>query len=134
MRFFSVPIGTSVSSRMLSTAASMAAGSMSGSSPWMLTMTSAGAAEATSATRSVPDAWSSRVILTGAPKDRAASAIRMSSVAMMTWERYRAGARTFKDVLQHRLTGNDREGFTWEAGRREPGWNNPQNSGRHVRS
>ena len=41
MRFFSVPMGTSVSSRIDSTAASIAAGSISGSSPWILTISSA---------------------------------------------------------------------------------------------
>src|SRR5690606_31204870 len=41
-------------------------------------------------TRSVPEGWSSRVILTGAPKDLAASAMRVSSVATMIWDKYRA--------------------------------------------
>ena len=62
------------------------------------------------------------------PKARAASAIRSSSVAMMTWDEISCRARTLENVLQHRLTGDDREGFTGEARRREPGWNNPQNS------
>jgi len=45
-----------------SAAASMAAGSIIGSSPWMLTMRSQSTRPATSASRSVPERWVSDVI------------------------------------------------------------------------
>jgi len=64
--------------------ASMAAGSMSGSSPWIFTISSAFSAEATSAARSVPEAWSARVIRTGAPNRRASANTLSSSVAITT--------------------------------------------------
>src|ERR1022692_965515 len=84
MRFFSVPIWISSSWSSGKMAASIAAGSISGSSPCMFTINSAVSADATSATRSVPEAWSARVIRTGAPKLRAAAAMRSSSVATIT--------------------------------------------------
>jgi hypothetical protein len=33
-------------------------------------------------------------------------------------------ARTFSNPANHRFTGNFDEGFSWQTGRREAGWNN----------
>ena len=63
--------------------ASITVGSINGSSPWMLTTASQSTRAATSAMRSEPLGWSSRVISTR-QNLRATSAMRSSSVATMT--------------------------------------------------
>ena len=66
------------------TAASMVAGSISGSSPCTLTMARQGSWLTTSAMRSVPLTWSARVINAAPPNARTTSAMRSSSVATIT--------------------------------------------------
>src|SRR6266446_4814130 len=77
------------------TAASTAAGSNSGSSPWTFTKTSPSTWAATSATRSVPVRWSWRVILASPPNSCTAFTMRSSSVAtIMWWTRFESLARS----------------------------------------
>ena len=64
-RIFSVVTCTSGSLRKGRTSRSMWAGAIRGSSPWMFTYTSAARARDTSQSRSVPEAWSPRVITAG---------------------------------------------------------------------
>src|SRR5256885_4215724 len=73
------------SERSVYTKRSSRAGSVSGSSPWIfITRPNCLAFRATSAIRSVPLWCFGEVIATSAPQAKAALAIRMSSVAMMT--------------------------------------------------
>ena len=73
--------GSSTSGRI---ASSIMAGSMSGSSPWTLTMISASLRAATSARRSVPVSCPLSVISTRPPNAFTAATIRSSSVATIT--------------------------------------------------
>ena len=57
------------------------------------------------------------VRLTSAPQAKAASAMRMSSVAMITAIKCLRAAAAFPDVLQQWLAGNRVERFAGETGR-----------------
>ncbi len=82
-----VAMRASVWAARLAATWSITTGGINGSSPWTLTTIASGSRPsrlATSARRSVPDSWSSRVSSTSAPKAWQAATIRGSSVATTT--------------------------------------------------
>src|SRR5262245_12842164 len=90
-RMHSVLTSVSGSARNGSTSCAMWPGVMNGSSPWMLTYTSAAWLCAISHTRSVPDGWSTEVMTTGMSRRRQTATTSSASVATRT--RPRSGAR-----------------------------------------
>ena len=82
-----VAMGQSGSAARVVASASMRVGGISGSSPCTLTTTVSCASSISvmaSASRSVPEAWSARVMITSCPCSRATAATSSLSVAMAT--------------------------------------------------
>ena len=78
----------------------------------------------TSATRSVPLWCLGEVKATSAPQSKAASAMRMSSVAMITESRFFACRHRFQTRCRRGLPAIRCSGFPWKTCRTPSSWNN----------
>ena len=110
----------------------MAAGSISGSSPWILTTISAvlGGGDFGHPVRAGEMVGAGHADAR-AEIFRADFGHRSSSVAMIMLVRYRAWRRAFVHVLQHGFGGDAGEDFAGKTGGGEPGRNNAQDFTRH---